>query len=36
MRRIAEIDTELARLEKLQARVGTLLPDAPRPAVAAR
>jgi hypothetical protein len=40
VRRIAEIDTELARLEKLQARVGTLLPEAipnaPRPVVAAR
>jgi hypothetical protein len=40
VRRIAEIDTELARLETLQARVGTLLPEAtpsaPRPVVAAR
>jgi hypothetical protein len=40
VRRIAEIDTELARLESLQARVGTLLPEAtpnaPRPVVAAR
>jgi hypothetical protein len=40
VRRIAEIDTELARLETLQARVGTLLPeatpDAPRPVGAAR
>jgi len=40
VRRIAEIDTELARLETLQARVGTLLPEAtpsaPRSVVAAR
>jgi hypothetical protein len=40
VRRIAEIDTELARLETLQARVGTLLPEATptasRPVVAAR
>ena len=40
VRRIAEIDTELARLETLQTRVGTLLPEAtpsaPRPVVAAR
>jgi hypothetical protein len=40
VRRIAEIDTELARLETLQVRVGTLLPEAtpvaPRPVVTAR